>query len=99
MNVAANQIVKINRPRLHLEADDVRRIFRRDREHAAAAGIAVRDAGPFGGQTLGVELLDRAIAGVGVAAPHKFFSPLAIAAQAIALVDRSLVPVDPQPLQ
>src|SRR5437867_415045 len=99
MHVAANQIVKSDRTRLHLEANDVRRVLWGDRQRAAAAGVAIGDSSFFGSQALGIELLDCAVAAISAAAAHKFFGPFAIPAQAVALIDRPFVPVDPQPLQ
>ena len=96
-DVAADQIVEADRSGLDLESDHVRAGSCGDR--AAAAGVAIRNARSFGGETLRVELLDRAVASIGAAPGDQLLGAVAVARQPIALVNRAFIPFNPQPAQ
>ena len=103
LHVAANEIVELDRTRLHFAADDVGRVSRLRialfRAHAATAGVAIGVATLFRRGAIRFQLFDRAVAAVGFAAGHQLLGALAIDRQPVALVNRTFVPIDAQPVQ
>src|SRR5205814_7126951 len=67
--------------------------------NAALAGIAIRLAGFFGSSAIGFELFDRAIAAIRFRIRDQLLGALAISIETIALIDRTFVPLDAEPLQ
>src|SRR5439155_5218680 len=92
VHVPTNEIVKADGARLHFEPYDVWLIRGRDGQNPAAAGIPISDSRAFGCQTLCLQLLHRAIAAIRASPSDQLLGALAIQRQAIALVNRSLVP-------
>src|SRR5204863_6428905 len=68
-------------------------------EDAAAAGVPPGPPFLLRLDALLFELLDRAVAAVGLPALDELLGPLAVARQTVALVDRPLVPLHAEPLQ
>ena len=97
-DVAANQVMKRDRSGRDGEANHVRSVGP-VRTSAATAGVPVRDPGLLGRVALCLQLLHGAVTAIGAAVSHERLGPLAVAVETVALVDRTLVPVDAQPSQ
>src|SRR5262249_42156678 len=101
-HVAADEIVELDRARLDREADHTRlggRPAEAGRYTPALSGVAPLLARALRGGALLLELLDRAVAAIGLAAFDELRSALAISLQPIALINRAFVPLHAEPLQ
>src|SRR5207245_1060657 len=70
VHVTADQIVKVDWPPLDFESDDMRAVAR-GADGAATTGVAICDAGLFGGHALCLELLDGAVAAIRLPRRHQ----------------------------
>ena len=98
LHVAADEVVKLDRSRRHGEADDVRLVGNARVDVPASPGVAPLFAGALGGGPFGVELFDRAVAAIRLAARDQLLGAFAIPIEPVALVDRTFIPLDAQPL-
>src|SRR2546430_1719563 len=98
MNVAADEIVKIDRARFDFESNHVW-VARNSGQRATTTGVPVRDACALRSLPFSVEIFDGAIASICGPPTHEFLGTLPITREPVALIDRAFIPLDPEPLQ